>query len=60
MGRIDDIHTALRLQKNRKKLKYIFIAILRIAESLKIIKWHNPAQPNPNVTLFDDLFLGKY
>ena len=55
MDRLVDIQTTLKhLQNNRKKLKYIFMNILGVAESLKTMN-----RPDPTVTLFDGLFLGK-
>ena len=42
-------------EKNRKKLKYIFMTILGLAESFKMMN-----RPGPTVTLFDGLFIGKY
>ena len=41
--------------KNQKKLKYIFMTILGIVESFKAMN-----RPDPIVTLFDGLFLGKF
>ena len=55
MGYLVDIQTAPKPLKNREKLKYIFITILGLAESLKIMNL-----PGTTVALFDDLFLGKY
>ena len=55
-------NTSKTFLKNRKKLKYIFMTILRQAGSFRF--WNDePAQSNrrdPNGTLFDGLFLGKY
>ena len=42
-------------KKNRKKLKYIFMIILELAEPFKTMNL-----PDPTVTLLDGLFLGKY
>ena len=40
MGHLVDIQTVLKsLQKDRKKLKYIFMTILRKAELLKTMNW---------------------
>ena len=55
MGRFVDIQPALKPLKNRKKLKHIFMKILGLAESLKI-----KDRPNSIMTIFDDLFFGKY
>ena len=56
MGRLENIQTALKLQKkNRKKLKYIFMTILGLAKSFKIMN-----RSDPTITLFDGLFIGKY
>ena len=56
MGRLDDIQTAIKSLKNRKKkIKYIFKTILGQGESFKTMN-----RPDPTVTLYDGLFLGKY
>ena len=47
IGRLDDIQTALKsFKKTLKKLEYIFMTILGLAE---------PAWPDSTVTLFDGL-----
>ena len=51
MGRLDDYQTALKPDKNRKKLKYIFMTIVGLAESYKFMN-----QPEPTVMLSDGLF----
>ena len=48
MDRFDDIQTDLKSLKNRKKLKYIVIDHLTLAESFKTMN-----QLSPTVTLFD-------
>ena len=54
MGGLDDIETAVQsLKKKQKKLKYIFMIILGLAESFKQLA-------SPTVTLFDNLLLEKY
>ena len=55
MGRLHKIETALKPLKKSKKLKYIFMTILGLAESFKTMN-----VPVPAVTLFDDSFLGKF
>ena len=41
-------------KNNRNKLKYIFMTILKLAESLKTMN-----RPNPTVTIFHGLFIGN-
>ena len=58
ISRLNDVETVLRL------LKRNFMNILKLAEShLKTINRPSPpdpSRPDPNVTLFDGLFFGKY
>ena len=49
--RLNDIQIALDL----KKIKYTFMTIFGLPESFKTMN-----RPDPTVTLFDGLFLGKY
>ena len=42
-------------KKIRKKIEYNLYDLLRLAESFKTMN-----RPGPTVTLFDDIFLGKY
>ena len=44
MGRIDDIQTALKPLKKRKKCKYISMIILGLAESFKSMNQAGPTQ----------------
>ena len=55
MSRLDDIQTVLKPLQISKKLKCIFMIILGLTESFTMMN-----RPNPTVTLFDGLFLGKY
>ena len=54
MGYLYAIQTALKPLKKRKKLEYIFLTILKLAE-LETMNRHGPT-----ATLFHDLFLGNY
>ena len=47
-------------KKTRKKLKYIFMTILGLAESFKKMNWPISTRPGPHVTVFAGFFLGKY
>ena len=62
IGSFDDIQTALKLFKNsgEKKIKYIFMIILELTELFTRMNRPDPTRPDPTVTLFDGLFLGKY
>ena len=55
MGRLLDIQTAPKPLKKSEKLKYIFMTILGLAKSFKMVN-----RPDPTETVFDSLFLGKY
>ena len=43
MGQLDDTQTAVEPLKNRKILEYVFITILGLAESIKMMDWPDPA-----------------
>ena len=45
MGRLDEIQTAQKPLKNWKKLKYIYMTILGIAESFKTMNRPGPTRP---------------
>ena len=58
MGRLDDMQTAVK--PFEKKLKYICMIILGLAESLKARNRSDRTRLGPTVTLFDGLFLRDY